>query len=325
MNEKSSIFAATINITMSGVKTNSIQAWLLASRPKTLTGALIPVILALAWAQHEGVLHNATAAVCCALFACGMQIAANLINDLYDYLKGTDREDRLGPERACAQGWITPLAMRWGIGVTVVVSCSIGLIALAVTWQQMPYHGLELVALGVLSVIFAFLYTTKLSYLGWGDVLVLVFFGLVPVCGTYYLQAFTIDYGCLVLSLISGVAIDALLVINNYRDREQDKISGKRTLIVKYGERFGNRLYLGIGIAVMVLICLLAPVMGSFLSNAALVVVIVVYYILHSNAWKKMTEIREGRALNQILGLTSRNMFLLAVMVAAALLLSPHS
>ena len=310
---------------MSGVKTNSIQAWLLASRPKTLTGALIPVILALAWAQHEGVLHNATAAVCCALFACGMQIAANLINDLYDYLKGTDREDRLGPERACAQGWITPLAMRWGIGVTVVVSCIIGLIALAVTWQQMPYHGLELVALGVLSVIFAFLYTTKLSYLGWGDVLVLVFFGLVPVCGTYYLQAFTIDYGAIILSLISGVAIDALLVINNYRDRDQDKISGKRTLIVKYGERFGNRLYLGIGIAVMVLICLLAPVMGSFLSNAALVVVIVVYYILHSNAWKKMTEIREGRALNQILGLTSRNMFLLAVMVAAALLLSPHS
>ena len=310
---------------MSGVKTNSIQAWLLASRPKTLTGALIPVILALAWAQHEGVLHNATAAVCCALFACGMQIAANLINDLYDYLKGTDREDRLGPERACAQGWITPLAMRWGIGVTVVVSCIIGLIALAVTWQQMPYHGLELVALGVLSIIFAFLYTTKLSYLGWGDVLVLVFFGLVPVCGTYYLQAFTIDYGAIILSLISGVAIDALLVINNYRDRDQDKISGKRTLIVKYGERFGNRLYLGIGIAVMVLICLLAPVMGSFLSNASLVVVIVIYYILHSNAWKKMTEIREGRALNQILGLTSRNMFLLAVMVAAALLLSPHS
>lgn len=305
---------------MSEVKTNSIRAWLLAARPKTLTGALIPVILALAWAQHEGTLTHPLAAVCCVLFACGMQVAANLINDLYDYLKGTDREDRLGPERACAQGWISPGAMRWGIGVTVAVSCIIGLVALADTWQEMPWHGVELVLIGVLCVIFAFLYTTRLSYLGWGDVLVLVFFGLVPVCGTYYLQAFTVDYGAIILSLISGVAIDALLVINNYRDREQDRISGKRTLIVKYGERFGNRLYLAIGKVVCILIVCLSPML-AVTNKLMLAVVIAIYFLLHFKAWKKMTEIREGRALNQILGLTSRNMFLLAVMLSIALLI----
>lgn len=98
---------------MKEIKQNSLHAWLLAARPKTLTGAVIPVLtgtsLALADGQFKGM-----AALLCLLFACGMQIAANFINDLYDYLKGTDREDRLGPERACAQGWITPEAHETG-------------------------------------------------------------------------------------------------------------------------------------------------------------------------------------------------------------------
>lgn len=303
---------------MSDIKQNSLKAWLLAARPKTLTGALIPVILALAWAYMQGVLQNYTAAICCVLFACGMQIAANLINDLFDYLKGTDREDRLGPERACAQGWITPKAMKWGIAVSILISCLFGLIALAVTWQQMPYHGIELVAIGLCSVVFAFLYTTRLSYLGWGDVLVLVFFGFVPVCGTYYLQAFTLDAGILLLSLISGVSIDALLVINNYRDRDQDKISGKRTIIVLGGEKFGQRLYLGIGIVVFVLILLL-----SFLTDGMKHTEIpaFIYLLLHYLAWHKMVQINHGKALNKILGLTSRNMFIMAVLLALVIIL----
>lgn len=303
---------------MSDIKQNSLKAWLLAARPKTLTGAVIPVILALAWAVHQGVLHNTPVAHCCILFACGMQIVANQINDLFDYLKGTDREDRLGPERACAQGWITPKAMKWGIAVGIFISCQFGLFALAVTWQQMPYHGIELVVLGLLCVVFAFLYTTRLSYLGWGDVLVLIFFGFVPVCGTYYLQTFTLDAGIIILSLISGVAIDALLVINNYRDREQDRISGKRTIIVLRGEQFGQRLYLGIGIivALFILIMSLLPGGPNFFSCLA---VAVIYMLLHYTTWQKMVKINQGRALNEILGLTSRNMFLMALMLAGVI------
>ena len=175
------------------IKTNSPKAWLLATRPKTLTGAFIPVVLAAALAHHDGCLDWAIASLCL-LFAGGMQIAANLINDLYDFLKGTDREDRLGPERACAQGWITPSAMKIGIWVSIAISCGFGLGALALTWQQLPWHGMELVALGLSCVVFAFLYTKVFSYLGLGDVLVLVFFGFVPVCGTYYLMAFDLPW-----------------------------------------------------------------------------------------------------------------------------------
>ena len=126
-------------------------------------------------------------ALICCLFAGLMQIAANFINDLFDYLKGTDREDRLGPERACAQGWISPRAMRNGIIVTVLFACLIGSALLF-------YAGWELIIVGRLCVLFAFLYTTgpyPLSYNGWGDVLVIVFFGFVPVGGTYYVQALT--------------------------------------------------------------------------------------------------------------------------------------
>ena len=110
---------------MNEIKQNSPYAWFLAARPKTLTGAIIPVLLGSALAFSDGQFKTAPALLC-ALFACGMQIAANFINDLFDYLKGTDREDRLGPERACAQGWISPRAMRNGIIVTVLFACLIG-------------------------------------------------------------------------------------------------------------------------------------------------------------------------------------------------------
>ena len=108
------------------VKTNSIKAWVLAARPKTLTGAAIPVMIGCALAYTYG--HfNVAAAVLCFLFAFLMQIDANFINDLFDFLKGTDREDRLGPERACAQGWISPKAMKTGICVTTILAGITGL------------------------------------------------------------------------------------------------------------------------------------------------------------------------------------------------------
>ena len=103
---------------MEEAKRNSLYAWILAARPKTLTGAITPVMIGSALAYMDGHFQWLPALICC-LFASLMQIAANFINDLFDYLKGTDREDRLGPERACAQGWISPKAMRNGIIITV--------------------------------------------------------------------------------------------------------------------------------------------------------------------------------------------------------------
>lgn len=300
---------------MQTVKVNSLNAWFLAIRPKTLTGAVIPVMMGTALALHDATV-SWLPALGCLLFACAMQVAANFINDLYDFLKGTDRADRLGPERACAQGWITPEAMKAGIGVTLLLAAAAGLSVLWCVWSHLPCGGWELVVLGALCMLFAFLYTTLLSYKGWGDLLVLLFFGLVPVCGTYYVQCFTITTNLLMTGLMCGVSIDTLLVVNNYRDREQDAVSGKRTLIVRYGEPFGRYLYLILGIACW-LIALLMTLRG-LLSTDQLVWASSPYLLLHITTWRKMVRIRQGRKLNTILGETSRNMLLMGLLWSLA-------
>ena len=300
---------------MQTVKVNSLNAWFLAIRPKTLTGAVIPVMMGTSLALHDATV-SWLPALGCLLFACAMQVVANFINDLYDFLKGTDRADRLGPERACAQGWITPEAMKAGIGVTLLIAAAAGLSVLWCVWSHLPYGGWELVILGAICMIFAFLYTTLLSYKGWGDLLVLLFFGLVPVCGTYYVQGFTITTNLLMTGLMCGVSIDTLLVVNNYRDREQDAVSGKRTLIVRYGEPFGRYLYLGLGITCW-LIALLMTLRG-LLSTDQLVWASSPYLLLHITTWRKLVRIRQGRELNAILGETSRNMLLMGLLWSLA-------
>ncbi len=299
---------------MKEIKQNSPYAWLLAARPKTLTGAIIPVLIGTSLAFSDGHFQS-TPALLCFLFACGMQIAANFINDLFDYLKGSDREDRLGPERACAQGWITPGAMKWGIGVTIILSCIIGLGILYQSWGVLPHGGWELIVLGMFCVIFAFLYTTVLSYQGWGDLLVLVFFGFVPVGGTYYVQAYTFTPGVIIASLISGLVIDTLLVVNNYRDRKQDALSGKRTLIVRFGERFGRYFYLWLGI-IATLLCLWFVLGG----NPVAIILPFFYLYAHIRTWRRMVQIRNGKKLNSILGETSRNMLLMGVLLSIVII-----
>lgn len=286
----------------------NLKYWILAARPKTLTAALIPVCTAtaLAFAQGHG---RWLPAVVCMLFAALMQIAANFINDLFDFKKGTDREDRLGPERACAQGWITPQAMKRGIGVMLVLACVVGCCLL-------PYGGWVLVGIGVACVVFAFLYTTLLSYMGCGDVLVWVFFGLVPVCGTYYVQAQMLTPAVWWLAVACGLVIDTLLVLNNYRDREQDSQSGKRTLIVALGERFGSMFYLLQGVAGYACVAALA-----IYGHTWAAVLPALYLVPHFMTWRTMTTIRYGRELNRVLGLTSRNMLIFAVLTVLALIM----
>lgn len=291
------------------VPTNSARAWLLASRPKTLTAALIPVIVATALAYNEGVFRLVPAFVCM-VFASLMQIAANFVNDYFDFLKGTDREDRLGPERACALGWITPSAMRMGIAVVLVAACLVGLTLLC-------YGGLELVAVGVACVVFCFLYTTLLSYCGFGDVLVLLFFGFVPVLGCYYVQASELSPSTWWCALACGLAINDLLVVNNYRDRDTDRLSGKRTLVVILGEHFGRYFYEFLGIAAC------ASLIPFVLDGRWPAFVLPLLYLIpHTATWRRMVRIHKGRELNSVLGLTSRNMLFFGLLLAVGLLLS---
>lgn len=291
------------------VKQNSIKAWLLASRPKTLTAALIPIIVATALASHNPRCNYQAVAICF-VFASLMQIAANLINDLFDYLKGTDGEDRLGPERACAQRWISPNAMKVGIGIVLLLAVGVGCCILC-------YSSLWLIAVGALCVVFAFLYTTILSYTGLGDVLVLLFFGLVPCCGTYYVATGELTTPSVVASIICGVLIDTLLIINNYRDRDTDRANNKMTLIVMFGEKFGQYFYLLCGVVAWGLCFLLLPSADGWW-----IMITTLYLVPHFMTWRKMVKINHGRELNSILGSTSRNMLLFGLLLAVGIVLS---
>lgn len=296
---------------METVQTNSIKAWLLAARPKTLAGAATPVLLGCALAYADG-WFQMIPALLCFLFAFLMQIDANFINDFFDYLKGSDREDRLGPERVCAQGWITLDAMKRGIALTTMSACVVGFFLLFC-------GGLEMVPVGLLCILFAFLYTAgpyPLAYHGWGDVLVIVFFGFVPVGCTYYVMCHDWTWNVTIASLACGLIIDTLLMVNNYRDRDQDAKSGKKTIVVRWGGKAGERLYLFLGLAAAWL-CLLFILTGQ--TWAALLPQ--VYILPHFMTWKKMVKINMGKELNSILGETSRNMLLFGMLLALGLML----
>ena len=297
---------------METVQTNSIKAWILAARPKTLAAAATPVLLGCSLAYTDGHFQWIPALLCF-LFAFSMQIDANFINDYYDYLKGSDREDRLGPERACAQGWITLTAMKKGMQFTTLLSCLWGLLLL-------KYCGIEMIPVGLLCILFAFLYTAgpyPLAYHGWGDVLVIVFFGFVPVGCTYYTMAHGWTWNVTIACAACGLVSDLLLMLNNYRDREQDKISGKRTLIVRFGEPAGRWAYLLLGI-VAVALC------SYYASNGYLGATLLplLFLIPHFFTWREMVRIFKGKELNIVLGKTARNIVLFGLLLSLGLILS---
>jgi 1,4-dihydroxy-2-naphthoate octaprenyltransferase len=292
-----------------------MKAWLLAARPKTLTGAAVPVMIGLSLAFVDSRnfgddVFSWLAAALCMLFAFIMQIDANFVNDFFDYARGNDDSaTRLGPLRACTQGWVSIEAMKQAIASTTVVACLVGL---PLVW----YGGLEMIAVGLLCVVFCFLYTTHLSYLGLGDVLVLVFFGIVPVCCSYYVQLHVVTAEVFLASIACGLVIDALLIVNNFRDRDNDRLAGKNTIIVRLGPKAGLQLYVGVGVAAIIL-------GGTFWMNGHILASLLplLYLVLHLFTYLKMKRIYQGKALNLILGETARNIFIYGVLVSVGLLL----
>ena len=297
------------------MKTNSLKAWFLAARPKTLTGAAVPVMIgvSLAWVdakQYGDDTFQWLAAVLCFLFAFVMQIDANFINDFFDFANGTDDiETRLGPRRACAQGWVTLDAMKRAIAITTCLACIIGL---PLVW----FGGLEMILIGLICVIFCFLSTSHFSYVGLGDLLVLVFFGIVPVCISYYLHLHTVTWQVFLASIACGMVIDALLIVNNFRDRDQDREAGKNTIIVRLGAESGLQLYLAVGIGAMIL-------GGTFWMNGHPLAFFLpfIYFVLHVFTYLKIKRIEKGKALNLCLGETARNIFIYGICVSLGILL----
>lgn len=301
------------------VRVNSLKAWILAARPKTLTGAAVPVMIGIACAvaMYGWCGIRVVPAVLCMLFALIMQVDANFINDYFDFMKGTDDEQRLGPKRACAQGWITASAMRSGLFVTTLLACIVGL-------PLVYYGGWEMIMVGLACVVFCFLYTISFSYIGLGDLLVLVFFGIVPVCMTYWLTApptalTSIPFAVVLMSIACGLIIDTLLVVNNYRDIENDRRAGKLTLIVRIGERGGLVLYLMLGL-VGTILAIVGVVLLDWHDGQWTQSLLIIYTPFHTWAFNEMRYIRKGAELNRVLGMTARNMFIFGLLASVALI-----
>jgi len=216
----------------------ALRHWILAARPKTLPAAVIPVVVGSALAWRDGFFYFPGLVICLA-FALLVQVGTNYANDVFDFLRGADREDRLGPERAVASGLVSPRAMVAGTATVFLVAFLVGLLLVA-------FRGPELLLVGIASILFGFAYTGgpfPLAYRGLGDVFVLVFFGLVAVGGTYYVMSGMVSGEVMVAAVPIGLLATNILVVNNFRDMETDARAGKQTLVVRFGRTFARWQY----------------------------------------------------------------------------------
>lgn len=231
------------------------QAWLLASRPRTLPAAVAPVLVGSALAVQAGQFHW-PAALAALVTAVALQIGANFANDLGDFRRGADTTGRVGPTRATTAGWISPSRMSLGMWLTFGAAALAGLYLI---WRG----GWPALIVGLASILAGLAYTLgpfPLGYHGLGDVAVFLFFGLVGVVGTYYVQALGVTTLSVVAAIPVGATVTAILVVNNIRDADTDRAAGKRTIAVRFGRRGARIEYLillGVAYAVPVILFLL--------------------------------------------------------------------
>ncbi|MBI2515348.1 MAG: 1,4-dihydroxy-2-naphthoate polyprenyltransferase [Opitutae bacterium] len=212
---------------------SSVQHWLEAARPKTLPAAIIPVMVGTALAAAHHSVDYAKAAVCL-VFALLVQIGTNFANDYFDFVQGADTPARVGPRRAVAAGLIAPRTMLVATGLVLAAAFAVGLLLVR-------EGGWGLLPVGVISIVCAIAYTGgpfPLGYNGLGDLFVFIFFGLVAVCATFYVQTGTILPDAVSCAAAVGLLAANILVANNYRDAETDARVGKRTLVVRFGRKF---------------------------------------------------------------------------------------
>ncbi|MBO6534715.1 MAG: 1,4-dihydroxy-2-naphthoate polyprenyltransferase [Balneolaceae bacterium] len=233
---------------MSSTTQSKINIWVQAARPKTLAAAFTPVLIGAAIALHDGAFQAIVTfvALWCAFL---IQIGTNFANDYFDFIKGADTDERIGFERATAAGLIAPKTM---LQATILVMAVAFFSGLYLVW----IGGWTILIIGVLSLIFGILYTGgpfPLGYNGLGDVFVFIFFGIVAVMTTYYVNALEWSEATFWASLAVGALCTNILVINNLRDVEQDAKVGKRTLGVLFGEtalKFEYTLMLALAFAI---------------------------------------------------------------------------
>jgi 1,4-dihydroxy-2-naphthoate octaprenyltransferase len=287
-----------------------MNSWILASRLKTLPAAISPVIVGVSLAVHDSEFHLFTAFMTL-LAAILIQIGANFANDVYDFLKGSDREDRLGPIRATQSGLISPKNMKKGMWLVFTLAICVGFYLASI-------GGWPIVCIGLISIASGIAYTGgpyPLGYHGWGDVFVFIFFGIIAVPGTYYLQTgFVSDYSIL-FGISLGALSTAILIVNNLRDADTDVKSGKRTLAVRFGKSFVKMEYI-----VMMILAFAIPIYILQLWDE-FSLYIILFLIPISVRHIRSLYFETGESLNLVLVNTAKFLFHFSVLLSIGLIL----
>lgn len=280
----------------------------MAARPKTLPAAVIPVLVGSGFAWRDG--HFLlTGLVVCLLFALLVQIGTNYANDYFDFMKGADREDRVGPQRAVLSGLIKPRQMFRGVLVVFLAAFLIGLILVAI-------RGPILLVIGLFSILFGFAYTGgpfPLAYRGLGDVFVLIFFGLVAVGGTYFVMTAEVTAEVMLAAVPIGLLATNILVVNNFRDMETDARADKRTLVVRFGRRFARRQY-----GLSLLVVLAVPIAMALRERDGLLLLPLLAVPLGWTTLRRLEPERSPRELNGLLGASAGILLIYGVSLAVA-------
>lgn len=296
---------------MTTTKVSTLAAWLLATRPRTLTATVAPVLVATALAWRNNPQLSWTLVGCALLCTFFLQITTNLVNDVADYQKGTDTADRLGPLRATANGWLTPRAVWAGAIVALLLATVFGI-------PLIIAGGTPILILGLACLVAAVAYTAgpfPLAYLGLGEVFVLIFFGWVAVAGLVFILTGSWSVpGTWLAGTQIGLLSVAMIAINNLRDIHGDRRSKKRTLAARFGESF---------IRMVITFVFFAPyALGAMWWQESKLAPFVPLLALPIGIkiWRGLADTPPSKAMNAYLGKASLHLLVFGILLAAALL-----
>ncbi len=293
-----------------------VKIWLEAMRLRTLPVSMSGVLMAIGLTVWQGLFRWQPAALCL-VFALLAQIASNFANEYYDYKKGTDKKGRVGPRRGVTEGDIKPNTLRNVTYLTLAIACAVGCC-------MIPYGGWQIIPVGVLIAVFVLAYSAgpyPLSYHGLGELTVFIFYGMVPVIASYYVIADrSFDALAVLASMTIGFMGVNVLLVNNYRDMDDDKEAGKNTAVVIFGRKLASVAYLFNG---FMAIAMLSPLWVVIYLSDKMVLpkwtfwAPAIYLVIHVAIWTMLNR-NTGAKLNPLLGLTALNMLLFTIIMLMA-------